>query len=144
MITFAVTIQISIWNRWNQGHSNSSRVVRRHAIMHMEEWRCSSILNLRTRLLTSRSHCSHGKSLQYPFIKTLDGPQKTSGRFGEEVFFLSLHRAFWNLHVVHSPTNALFINLFKSFKFTLKYTIISLLPVSVFNYHHKEALSVPN
>ena len=32
---------------------------------------------------------------------------------------------------VHSPTNALFINLVKSFKFTLKYTIISLLHVSV-------------
>ena len=30
------------------------------------------------------------------------------------------------LCVVHSPTNILFINLVKSFKFTLKYTIISL------------------
>ena len=44
--------------------------------------------------------------------------------------FLSLHRAFCNLRV-HSPTNALFINLVKTFKFTLKYTIISLLHVSV-------------
>jgi len=48
------------------------------------------------------------------------------------------------LCVVHSPTNALFINLVKSFKFTLKYTIISLLHVSVFNEHHQGALSVPN
>ena len=82
--------QVSIWNRWYQGQSNSSRVVRRHAITHMGEWKHSSILNLRTILLTSSSHCSHGKSLQYPFIRTLDGPQKTSGRFGEEVNFLLL------------------------------------------------------
>ena len=47
-------------------------------------------------------------------------------------------------YVVHSPTNALFINLVKSFKFMLKYTIISLLHVSVFNDHHQGALSVPN
>jgi len=52
----------------------------------------------------------------------------------------------WTVHfeiyVVHLPTNALFINLVKSFKFTLKYTIISLLHVSVFNDHHQGALSV--
>jgi hypothetical protein len=47
-------------------------------------------------------------------------------------------------HAVHSPTNALFIDLVKSSKFTLKYTIISLLHVSVFNDHHQGALSVPN
>jgi len=34
--------------------------------------------------------------------------------------------------------------LVKSFKFTLKYTIISLLHVSVFNGHHQGALYVPN
>ena len=50
----------------------------------------------------------------------------------------------FEIYVVHSPTNALFINLVKSFKFTLKYTIISLLHVSVFNDHHHGALSVPN
>jgi hypothetical protein len=88
MVTFALIIQISIWNRWNQGHSNNSRVVRRHAITW--EWKYSSRLNLRTRLLTFRSHCSHEKSLQYPFIRTLDGPQKTSESFGEEVNFLLL------------------------------------------------------
>ena len=49
-----------------------------------------------------------------------------------------------NNYVVNSPTNALFINLVKSFKFTLKYTIISLLHVPVFNDHHQGALSVPN
>ena len=37
---------------------------------------------------------------------------------------------------VHAPTNAIFINVVKSFKFTLKYTIISPLHVSVFNDHH--------
>ena len=47
-------------------------------------------------------------------------------------------------YVVHTPTNALFINLVKSFKFTLKYIIISLLHVSVFNDHHQQALSVLN
>ena len=31
----------------------------------------------------------------------------------------------FDIYLVHSPPNALFINLFKSFKFTLKYTIIS-------------------
>jgi len=46
------------------------------------------------------------------------------------------------IYVVHSATNALFTNLVKSFKFTLKYTIISLLHVSVFNDHHQRALSV--
>jgi len=34
--------------------------------------------------------------------------------------------------------------LVKSFKFTLKYTIISLLHASVFNDHHQGALFVPN
>jgi len=34
--------------------------------------------------------------------------------------------------------------LVKNIKFTLKYTIISLLQASVFNYHHQGALSVPN
>ena len=33
------------------------------------------------------------------------------------------------VYIVHSPTNALFINSVKSFKFTLKYTIISFLHV---------------
>jgi len=42
-------------------------------------------------------------------------------------------------YAVHTLTNALFINLFRSFKFTLKYTIISLLHVSVFNDHHQGA-----
>ena len=46
-------------------------------------------------------------------------------------------------YVVHSPTNALFINLVKGIKFKLKYTIISLLHVSVFNDYHQGALSVP-
>jgi len=50
----------------------------------------------------------------------------------------------FEIYVVHSPTNALFINLVESFIFTLKYTIISLLHVSVFNDHHQGALSVPN
>ena len=52
--------------------------------------------------------------------------------------------AHFEIYAVHSPTNALFINLVKSFKFTLKYTTISLLHVSVFNDHHQGALSVPN
>jgi hypothetical protein len=39
------------------------------------------------------------------------------------IFFLcTVH---FEIYVVHSPTNTLFINLVKSFKFTLKYTIIS-------------------
>ena len=50
----------------------------------------------------------------------------------------------FEIYVVHSPTNALFINLVESFKFTLKYTIISLVHVSVSNDHHQGALSVPN
>ena len=50
----------------------------------------------------------------------------------------------FEIYVVHSQTNALFINLVKSFKFTLKYAIISLLHVSVFNDLHQGALSEPN
>jgi len=48
------------------------------------------------------------------------------------------------IYAVHTPTNALFMNLLKSFKFALKYTIISLINVSVFNDHHQGALSVPD
>jgi len=47
-------------------------------------------------------------------------------------------------YIVHSPTNALLINFVKSLKFILKYTIISLLHVLVFNDHHQGDLSVPN
>jgi len=47
----------------------------------------------------------------------------------------------FEIYAVHTPTNALFINLVKSFKFALKCTIISLLHVSVFNDHHQGALS---
>ena len=50
----------------------------------------------------------------------------------------------FEIYAVHSPTNALFINLVKSFKFTLKYTIISLLHVSVFSDRHQGALSARN
>ena len=50
----------------------------------------------------------------------------------------------FEIYVVHTPTNALFINLVKTFKFALKYAIISLLHVSVFNDHHQGALSVPD
>ena len=48
------------------------------------------------------------------------------------------------IDVVRTPTNALFINLVKSFKLTLKYTIISFLHVSVFNDHNQGGLFVPN
>ena len=50
----------------------------------------------------------------------------------------------FGIYPVLSPKNALFINSVKSFKYTLKYTIISLLHVSVFNDHHLGALPVPN
>jgi len=50
----------------------------------------------------------------------------------------------FEIYVVHTPTNALFINLVKSCKFKLKCTIISLLHVSVFNDYHQGALFVPN
>ena len=50
----------------------------------------------------------------------------------------------FEIYIVHTPTNALFISLVKSSKFTLKYTIISLVHISVFNDHHQGALSVYN
>jgi len=50
----------------------------------------------------------------------------------------------FEIYVVHTPTIALFINLVKSSKFTLKYTIISLLHISAYNEHHQRALSVPD
>jgi len=64
-----------------------------------------------------------------------------------KVFYLWYCIIDWNTatnYTGHSPTNALFINLAKSFKYIIKYTIISLLHVSVFNDHHQRALSVPN
>ena len=59
-------------------------------------------------------------------------------------FFFYRCTVHFEIYVFHSPTNAILIKLVKSFKFTLKYTIISLLHVSVFNDHHQGALSVPN
>jgi len=66
--------------------------------------------------------------------------------FIDDISMICFHRctAHFEIHAVHSPTNASFINLVKSFKYTLKYTILSLLHVSVFNDHHQGALSVPN
>ena len=49
----------------------------------------------------------------------------------------------FEIYIVHTPTNTLFITLVKSFKFTLKHTIMSLLHVLVFS-DHQGALSVPN
>ena len=46
--------------------------------------------------------------------------------------------------LLHMNLKQNFINLVKSFKLTLKCTIISLLHVSVFNDRHQGALSVPN
>jgi len=54
--------------------------------------------------------------------------------FFEQDFFKSKRFTHQQMHYL----------LVKSFKFTLKYTIISLLHVSVFNDHHQGALSVPN
>ena len=73
-------------------------------------------------------------------------------RHMQEYFYVHQHRCknfylctvHFEIYVVHTPTNAVFINLVKSFKFTLKYTIMSLLHVSVFNDHHQGALSVLN
>jgi hypothetical protein len=50
----------------------------------------------------------------------------------------------FEIYVVYTPTNALFIDLVKSSKFTLKYTLISLLHALVFNDHHHGALPVPD
>ena len=60
------------------------------------------------------------------------------------MFVLNRCAVHFEIYAVHSPTNALFINSVKIFKFTLKYPIISLLHVSVFNDHHQGALAVPN
>ena len=64
----------------------------------------------------------------------------------ESKILISFYRStmHFEIYAVHTPTNALYINLVKSFKFTLKYIIISLLHVSVFTDHHQGALSVPN
>ena len=65
------------------------------------------------------------------------------------IMYTHMHVCAWLLnnlryYVVLTPTNALFSNLVKSFKFTLKCTIVSLLHVSFINDHHQGALSVPN
>jgi hypothetical protein len=41
----------------------------------------------------------------------------------------------FDIDSVHSPTNALFIKLKKNLKFTLKFTLSSLLHVSVYDHH---------
>jgi len=60
------------------------------------------------------------------------------------VIFFNHCTVHFEIYIVHTPMNALFINLVKSFKFTLKYAIISLLHVSICNDHHQGTLSVPN
>jgi len=50
----------------------------------------------------------------------------------------------FEIYPVHSPTNALYINLVKTFKFTSKYTTNSLLHDSIFSDHHQGFSSVPN
>ena len=62
----------------------------------------------------------------------------------EFMILLIVAPCIFEIYAVHTPTNALIINLVKSFKFPSKYKIISLLRVSVFNDHNKRALSVPN
>jgi len=42
----------------------------------------------------------------------------------QQLFFFYLCTVHFEIYAVHSPTNALFINLAKSIKFTLKYTIM--------------------
>ena len=82
-------------------------------------------------------HPSTPRSPQWP--PSLRFPQQ------DPIHPLLLTHTFNNqiLYVIHTPTNALFIRLVKSFKFTLKYTIISRLHVSGFNDHHQRVLSVP-
>ena len=41
------------------------------------------------------------------------------------IFFLLLHRALWNLYIVQSPTNALFIKLGKVYIYTKIHIIIA-------------------
>jgi hypothetical protein len=41
----------------------------------------------------------------------------------------------FDIHRVHSPTNALFTKLEKALKFTLKFTLSLLLHVSVYDHH---------
>jgi hypothetical protein len=41
----------------------------------------------------------------------------------------------FDIHRVHSPTNALFIELEKALKFTLKFTLSLLLHVLVYSHH---------
>ena len=56
-------------------------------------------------------------------------------KYSEQNFYhCTVH---FEIYIVHSPTNALFINFIKSFKFTLKFTIITLVHVSVFNDHRQ-------
>jgi len=63
----------------------------------------------------------------------------------EKNFFIFFNRCTLNfeIYAVYTPIYVLFINLVKSSKFTLKYTVISILHVSFFNDHHQGALSVP-
>ena len=103
----------------------------------------------KTKLIGAFRDCARTNNRNINVIKHyVHAVQQTQSvsiiRGGRRVENLELY---WNkisAYIVHTPTNALFIKLVKSLKFTLKYTIISLLHVSVFNDHHQRALSVPN
>ena len=82
---------------------------------------------------------SYSNCLHYSFFPLF--PFILPPNFYNFLYCCTVH---FEIYLVHSPTNALFINLVKSSKFTLKYTIISFLHVSAFNGHHHGALSVPN
>ena len=87
--------------------------------------------------------CDH-----YVFSKRLTSftqwREATSTKYKDRNYISAGDLKLGTIYVVHSPTNALFINLAKSIKFTLKHTILSFLHVSVFNDHHQEALAVPD
>ena len=75
---------------------------------------------------------------------TLASTTEAECKYKQNTLNFYLCTVHFEIYVIHSPKNALFINYVKGFKCTLKYTIISLLHVSVFNDHHQVALSVRN
>jgi len=86
------------------------------------------------------------RSVSYNYILNIERTSKDVLWPADMKCIYDFHRCtvHFEFYEVQPQTNALFINLAKSFKFTLKYTIISLLNISVFNDHHQGALSVPD
>ena len=144
--------QIYFWNKtvpvWDSSSVHHQEFFTVHtAVVYVIQvcWQLESELSASNRVALNRNMPSQTKACiaESSCVKKKRQTRAWLNLTGTNFFFY-LCPVHFEIYAVPSPTNSLFTNLVKSFKFTLKYTIISLLHVSVFNDHHQGALSVPN